>query len=144
MFIGQDLLCTTQGEHLLFPALLSLFAVFDFALVCFYQSLGPSFCLSPRAALCFISPLSLYSVKPILPTPPQKLHFLGLSILLLPPFCFPSPSSPAVHFHFVLFWDPFISPPRFKSALSIRRRCSSLLRTWLGTRAGVHARQLRL
>lgn len=115
MFIGQDLLRTTQGEHLLFPPLFfSLFAVFDLALVCFYQSLGPSFCLCPRAALCFISPLSLYSV---LPTPPQKLHFL--SILLLPPFCFPSPSSPAVHFHFVLFWDPFISPP----PLASNQRC---------------------
>lgn len=60
-------------------------------------------------------------------------------------FCFPSPSSPAVHFYFVLFGDLFVRPSGLNPRRLFAGRCSSLLRTWLSTGHGhAHAAAARL
>lgn len=79
--------------------------------------LTPSPCLSTqyRLYLAFL----FYFSNPPLPFPPvllptvlYSLFFLAFfpASLFLLSFCFPSPSSPAVRFYFVLFWDLFVSP----------------------------------
>ncbi len=55
----------------------------------------------------FLNPPLLF-LPVLLPAVLYSLFFLPSLFLLS--FCFPSPSSPAVRFYFVLFWDLFVSP----------------------------------
>ena len=138
MFIGQDLLHTTQGEHLVSPLLLPLPCfLFHFVFVYFYYSFCPSFLHN----IAFYFSSLFYFLNSPLPLLPAVLYslfslaFLPLLLFFCHPFVSLSPSPPAVRFYFVLFWDLFVSPAVLKPAPSLRqRRCSSLLCTWLSTR----------
>lgn len=136
MFIGQDLLHTTQGEHPVSLPILFLLLLFSFTLF-MSVSIILFVCLS-----CTIFHLSLLFCKPTLAFPPCSspplsctVYFLWLSSLLLFFFhTFVSPLPPLPLSVFIShYFGTSLSALRFKAAPSLRRRCSSLLRTWLST-----------
>lgn len=69
----------------------------------------------------YFQKIKIYFLNPSLPFPPYSLFLVALhpASLFPLPFCFSCPSSPAVRFDFVLFWDLFVSPSVYSCAASL-------------------------
>lgn len=154
MFIGQDLLRTTQGEHLVslpFSSSPPLSPMLSLSLCfCLFLSfslsvlLAPSPCLSTQYCLLFSFSL-LFFLNPPLPFPPKffsllscMVYFFWLSSLFLffyYPFVSLLPPLPLSVF-ILYYFGTSLSVRQFKAVPSLW--CSSLLCTWLSTRTSMH------